>query len=149
MLQPDPDFCNADRRRVLAELVTARRWLIRSYLLHVVWFGAMCLFVAFGWKQRGLTVTVLLTLITVPPVLWATVRVHVLCRRIDPRAATVGWVPVIVTTLVLSPFESGLVLPAKNLWVATRLLRMARTSSNAGSAADRTGYRRHEQHRHR
>jgi hypothetical protein len=48
--------------------------------------------------------------------------VHKLCRRIDPAAPTVGWVPVLITTFVLSPFESGLILPAKNLLAARRIL---------------------------
>ena len=83
----------------------------------------MCGFVAFGWNNGGLRVAVLLTLLTVPPVLIQAVRVHHCCRALDPRAATVGWVPVLVTTLLLSPFESGLILPVKNLLAANRLLR--------------------------
>src|SRR5690606_21043423 len=98
--------------------------LIRTYVLHVVWFVAMCCFVAFRWDLHGLKTSVFLTLITVPPVLFYTVRVHRLCRAIDPKARTVGLIPVIVTTIILSPFESGLVLPAKNLLVANRLLRV-------------------------
>jgi hypothetical protein len=46
-----------------------------------------------------------------------------LCRAIDPRAKTIGLVPVLVTTVVLSPFESGLLLPAKNLLASRRILK--------------------------
>ncbi|MCF7223298.1 hypothetical protein [Marilutibacter chinensis] len=105
------------------ELEKARTALIRTYVLHVAWFAAMCVFVSLQWSGDGLKASVLLTLITVPPVLFYTVRVHRLCRRIDPAARTVGVVPVLVTTLVLSPFESGLILPARNLLVANRILR--------------------------
>jgi hypothetical protein len=56
-------------------------------------------------------------------VLIYTVRVHRLCRAIDPAASTVGWIPVLVTTVVLSPFESGLVLPVKNLLAANGVLK--------------------------
>jgi len=80
-----------------------RRSLIRAYVLHVAWFAIMCAFVGLHWRQDGLQVSVLLTLVTVPPVLYYTVRIHHLCRAIDPRARTVGWVPVLITTLVLSP----------------------------------------------
>jgi len=108
---------------LIDQLQKARAALIRTYVFHVVWFTAMCCFVGFQWGQHGLKVSVLLALVTVPPVLFYTVRVHRLCRAIDPKASTVGLVPVIITTLILSPFESGLVLPVKNLLVANRLLR--------------------------
>lgn len=75
------------------------------------------------WDRQGLRATVLPTLLTVPPVLFPTVRVHRLGRAIDPTAPTVGLVPVLVTAVLLSPFEAALVLPAKDLWVAHRLLR--------------------------
>ena len=97
--------------------------MIRAYVVHVAWFVTMLAFVSLQWAQRGLKASVLLTLVTVPPVLIYTVRVHHLCRAIDPKARTVGWVPVLVTTIALSPFESGLILPAKNLLVANRILK--------------------------
>jgi hypothetical protein len=83
----------------------------------------MLAFVSLQWAQQGLKASVLLTLLTVPPVLVYTVKVHHLCRAIDPKARTVGWVPVLVTTIALSPFESGLILPAKNLLAANRILK--------------------------
>ena len=92
--------------------------------MHVAWFATMLVFVSLQWAQQGLKASVLLTLLTVPPVLIYTVRVHHLCRAIDPNARTVGWFPVLVTTLVLSPFESGLILPAKNLLAAHRILKV-------------------------
>jgi len=120
------------------ELRAARRSLIRAYVLHVVWFAVMCAFVGWHWSQNGLQASVLLTLVTVPPVLYYTVRVHTLCRAIDPCARTVGWVPVLITTFILSPFESGLVLPLKNLLACNKLLRQAAAAtveSAEGSAA--------------
>jgi hypothetical protein len=97
----------------------------------------MLAFVSLQWAQQGLKASVLLTLLTVPPVLIYTVRVHHLCRAIDPRAPTVGWVPVLVTTLALSPFESGLILPAKNLLAANRILKVHDSSlADPSVAAD-------------
>jgi hypothetical protein len=104
-------------------------------VLHVVWFAVMCTFTALQWRQDGLKASVLLTLLTVPPVLFYTVRAHRLCRALDPRARTVGLVPVLVTTVILSPFESGLVLPLKNLLVANRILREASTGVDVASEA--------------
>lgn len=97
--------------------------MIRAYVVHVAWFAIMLAFVSLQWAQQGLKASVLLTLLTVPPVLVYTVKVHHLCRAIDPKARTVGWVPVLVTTIALSPFESGLILPAKNLLAANRILK--------------------------
>lgn len=125
----------ATRDTLLGELLRARRALIRSYVLHVAWFASMCVFVGSHWSDRGLKATVLLTLVTVPPVLYYTVRVHKLCRAIDPTARTVGLVPVLVTTFVLSPFESGLILPMKNLLAANKVLRAGTAPDPAG-----TGY---------
>ena len=97
--------------------------MIRAYVVHVAWFAIMLAFVSLQWAQQGLKASVLLTLLTVPPVLVYTVKVHHLCRAIDPKARTVGWVPVLVPTIALSPFESGLILPAKNLLAANRILK--------------------------
>ena len=118
-----------DRDDLLLKLARTRTGLIRTYLMHVVWFAIMCTFTAIQWRHDGLKASVLLTLITVPPVLFYTVRAHRLCRALDPRARTVGLVPVLVTTVILSPFESGLLLPLKNLLVANRLLREARSEA--------------------
>lgn len=124
-----------DRDALLLQLARTRTALIRTYVLHVAWFAVMCTATALQWRQDGLTASVLLTLVTVPPVLFYTVRAHRLCRALDPRARTVGLVPVLVTTVILSPFESGLVLPLKNLLVAQRLLRAARISAPCESPA--------------
>jgi len=122
-----------DAAALLAELRRARRGLIRAYVLHVVWFAIMCTVAALRMHRNGVEASVLLTLVTVPPVLLYTVRVHHLCRRIDPASPTVGWVPVLITTFVLSPFESGLILPAKNLLAANRLLRKQAATGDAGT----------------
>lgn len=123
------------RDELLSRLARTRTALIRTYLLHVVWFAVMCAFTALQWRQDGLKTSVLLTLLTVPPVLFYTVRAHRLCRALDPRARTVGLVPVLVTTVILSPFESGLVLPLKNLLVAHRILREARRAVGSDEEA--------------
>ncbi len=124
-----------DKYLLLSKLATARVSLIRAYLLHVIWFALMCVLVGVHWSDDGLKLSVLLTLVTVPPVLFFTVRVHELCRAIDPHARTVGLVPVLITTLVLSPFESGLILPAKNLLAAHRILRAHQNPTGAPASS--------------
>lgn len=121
----------------LAALARTRRSLLRAYLLHVVWFVTMCTFAGLHWNEHGLKWSVFLTLGTVPPVLYYTVRTHTLCRAIDTSARTVGLVPVIVTTLVLSPFESGLILPLKNMLAANRVLRQARFDNGTSPCPER------------
>lgn len=116
----------------IQQLRTARTGLIRTYMLHVIWFTAMCTTAALQWNAQALQAAALLALVTVPPVLFYTVKVHRLCRAIDPKARTVGLVPVLLTTFVLSPFESGLVMPLSNLLVANRVLRMASARQRAG-----------------
>lgn len=115
--------CTEEKAVLVRQLRKASRTLVRAYLLHVFWFAAMCITAGMQWHKDGVEAAVLLTLVTVLPVLFYTVRVHKLCRSIDPAAATVGWVPLLITTFVLSPFESGLIPPAKNLFAARRILR--------------------------
>lgn len=120
---PDSGTRPINDHPLIGQLKKAKGALIRAYVVHVAWFAIMLAFVSLQWAQQGLKASVLLTLLTVPPVLVYTVKVHHLCRAIDPKARTVGWVPVLVTTIALSPFESGLILPAKNLLAANRILK--------------------------
>lgn len=104
--------------------------LLKAYVLHVGWFFSTCAFAATDAAQIGLTTSLLLTLITVPPVLIYSVSVHKACRAIDPSARTAGIVPIVLFTIFLTPFESGLVLPARNLWLSRKiLLAQSRVSS--------------------
>jgi hypothetical protein len=107
----------------IERLKQARDGLVRTYVLHLAWFLAMCCFVAFRWADPGIRFSVVLVLLTVPPVLYYTVRTHHACRALDPKSRTVGLLPVLLTTIVLTPFESGLVLPLHNLLEANRQLR--------------------------
>lgn len=129
--RPDSGVRPINKETLICELGKARTALMRSYVLHVTWFAIMCTVAGLHWHHDGIEASVLLTLLTVPPVLFYTVRVHTICRNIDPATPTVGWVPVLVTTFVLSPFESGLILPAKNLFAASRILRAHRASATA------------------
>lgn len=110
--------------RQLIELLRRKHaLLLKAYLIHVGWLTSTCAFAATDVTQIGLTTSLWLTLITVPPVLLYTVSVHKACRAIDPRARTAGWMLIILFTLFLTPFESGLILPARNLLVSRRMLR--------------------------
>jgi hypothetical protein len=107
----------------LERLRSRRKRLLQAYLIHVGWLTSTCAFAASDTMELAITTSLWMVLITVPPVLIYTVSVHKACRAIDPRSGTVGWVPVILATIFLTPFESALVLPAKNLWVSRCILR--------------------------
>jgi hypothetical protein len=107
---------------LIEQLCKQRSRLLKAYVLHVGWFFSTCAFAATDVFKTGLITSLLLTLITVLPVLIYTVTVHKACRAIDPSARTAGLKEIILFTLFLTPFESGLVLPARNLWVSRKVL---------------------------
>ena len=107
----------------MEQLRRKRLRLLKVYIIHVGWLTSTCASAATDVTHFAVATSLWLTLITVLPVLIYTVAVHKACRRIDPTARTVGLLPVILTTIFLSPFESGLILPARNLWVSRCILR--------------------------
>jgi len=108
---------------LIQQLRKKRLRLLRAYVFHLAWLFSTCASAATESVQVGLPVLIILTLITVPPVLIYTVTVHKACRAVDPSAGTVGIIPVILFTVFLTPLESGLILPFKNLWVSRKILR--------------------------
>jgi hypothetical protein len=115
---------------LIEQLRKQRSRLLKAYVVHVGWFFSTCAFAATDVFKTGLITALLLTLITVLPVLIYTVTVHTASRKIDPNARTAGLKAILLFTLFLTPFESGLVLPARNLWVSRKiLLANADTSS--------------------
>ena len=110
-----------------AALVSAlrrrRSLLLKAYIIHVGCFASSCAFAATGSVHATVATSLWLMLVTIPPVLIYTALVDRSCRGIDPTAATVGWLKIVLFTVFLTPIESSLVLPAKNLWVSGRVLR--------------------------
>ncbi|WP_154656491.1 hypothetical protein [Novilysobacter defluvii] len=86
-------------------------------------------------SKTAIAFAILLALVTVPPVIAYATVVHRTCRSIDPRAKTIGLVPMLIMTVLFTPFESGLVVPAKNLWVSGKLLREARLAGQAPNSS--------------
>ncbi|WP_462379759.1 hypothetical protein [Pseudomonas sp. Marseille-QA0892] len=117
---------------IVERLRIQRRRLLRSYVVHVVWFSAMIISAALQATRMALVVSIVLALVTVVPVIAYAHLVHRTCRAIDPGAKTIGLVPMIIMTVMFTPFESGLVVPAKNLVVSGRLLKRL----NAAAAAN-------------
>lgn len=112
-----------ERALLMARLRRRHRRLLQAYVLHVGLFASSCAFAAADATHASIATAMWLALITIPPVLLYTVLVHRSCRAIDPTARSVGLTSVILFTVFLTPYESSLVLPAKNLWVSRRILR--------------------------
>jgi len=108
---------------LIEQLRQKRLKLLKAYVFHVGWFTSTCASAATDAVDIALTTSLWLTLITVVPVLIYTVVVHNAIRAVDPSAPSVGMKEMIITTVALTPFESGLFLPARNLWVARSVLR--------------------------
>jgi hypothetical protein len=116
---PDPYL-----RTYLIEALRRRRARLKqAYAVHVCWLVIMCTLGAINAAQWGVSIALCLTLLTVPPVLIFNVLVHRSCRALDPASRTVGVWAIVIFTVFLTPFESGLVLPARNLMVSRKLLR--------------------------
>ena len=108
---------------LIPKLIKQRRRLLQSYLVHVAWFATMIVTAITHSSRAVVASSIFLALITVPPVIAYAAAVHRTCRAIDPSAKTIGLVPMIIMTVLFTPFESGLVVPAKNLLVSGRLVR--------------------------
>ena len=126
---------------LIEKLRTKHKMLLKAYIFHVGWFTSTFASAATETTQLALPTLLILTLITVPPVLFYTVAVHKTCRAIEPSARSVGLWPVVICTILFTPFESGLVLPLKNLWVSRCILRtwdkaLTRASSKGPSGRD-------------
>lgn len=108
---------------LIPKLIKQRRRLLQSYVVHVIWFAAMIITAIAHSSRTIVAASIFLALVTVPPVIAYATAVHRTCRAIDPSAKTIGLVPMIIMTVLFTPFESGLVVPAKNLLVSHKLLR--------------------------
>jgi hypothetical protein len=131
--------------RFIQILRTRRALLLKAYIFHVAWFSSTCAFAITNGTTAAFTTSFWLALLSVPPVLLYTVSVHKACRAIDPNSKTVGWKPVIIATLLLTPFESGLILPARNLWISRRILQKWDESSKATLASASDNLKNHYQ----
>ncbi len=120
---------------VVTKLKKQRRRLLHSCVIHVAWFTAMIVTASTQASKTAIAFAILLALVTVPPVIAYATVVHRTCRSIDPRAKTIGLVPMLIMTVLFTPFESGLVVPAKNLWVSGKLLREARLAGQAPNSS--------------
>src|ERR1700749_4664217 len=89
-----------------------RTRLWKAYILHVGWLTSSVAAAATDAAHIAVGTSLVLALVTVPPVLVYTVLVHRACRAIDPAARSAGLAHVILFTVLLTPFESGLILPA-------------------------------------
>jgi hypothetical protein len=112
-----------EKAELIERLRRRRMRLLKAYVLHVGWFTSMCASAATDATQLAISSSLWLTLLTAVPVLIYTVVVHRAIRAVDPGARSVGLAQVLITVVLFTPFEAGLLLPAKNLWVSRCILR--------------------------
>ena len=112
-----------NKSALIEQLRKKRMLLLKAYTLHVGLFASTCASAATDTLGVTVATSLWLTLLTVVPVLIYTVIVHKAIRAVDPAAPSVGLKEIIITTLLLTPLESGLFLPARNLWVSRSILR--------------------------
>ncbi|ATD66226.1 hypothetical protein CNR27_01145 [Luteimonas chenhongjianii] len=127
---------------LISDLRRQRRRLLQSYAVHVMWFTAMVATAVIHASPRTIAIATMLALITVPPVIAYAAAVHTACRAIDPGARTIGLVPMIIMTVIFTPFESGLIVPAKNLFVSAKLLERAQHAALGPDNSFKTTQRR-------
>ena len=108
---------------VIDKLNKQRRRLLQSFVVHVIWFMAMLLTAILNASKTVVATSIMLALVTVPPVIAYATAVHKTCRAIDPGSKTIGLVPMLIMTVLFTPFESGIIVPAKNLLVSGKLLK--------------------------
>jgi hypothetical protein len=129
-----------EKSGLIERLRKKRSILLKAYVFYVIRLASTFASAVKGATRLALPTLLIFTLITVPPVLIYTVSVHKVCRAIDSSAQSVGLVPVILFTIFLTPLESGLILPLKNLWVSRCILRryetLIRDSKQATLARD-------------
>ena len=126
-----------DEAQLVRQLRARRVRLLTAYVFHVCWLTSTAAVAATDAVELALVTTLWITLITVPPVLIYSVSVHRACRAIDPHARSVGVMPIVFATVFLTPFESALILPARNLLISRRILeRLDRDAIGKGKSGD-------------
>jgi len=125
-----------EKTALMRQLRRSRLRLLRTYVFHVGWFTSTCATAATDSSHIFVASSLWLALITVPPVLVCTYLVHKTIRLVEPDANSAGLKQIVVSLLLFSPFEAGLVLPAINLWISGRILRAWDRSVKAAAVED-------------
>ena len=106
----------------LDDLRKKRKKLLQSYMLHISWLTLSIVFIYFDTIHISMVCSILLTLVTIPPVFIYTISVHRACRGIDPYSSTSGAREIIIFSIFLTPMESALVLPIKNIVISKNII---------------------------
>ncbi len=76
-----------------------------------------------GQAQSQLGWLLALVVVCALPILVLSISLHSEIRRVEPVAGSSGLKQTLVSSLLFTPIEAALVLPAVNLTIATRILR--------------------------
>ena len=83
-----------------------------------------------GYAQSQLGWLLALLCVCAIPVILLNIRLHNEIRRVEPCAGSSGLKQAIVSSVLFTPLEAALVLPAINLAIASRILRRGAPPTN-------------------
>lgn len=107
----------------LSVLRTRRNRLIAPYFGFALLFFSCGAAASAGHVQSQLVWLLALLIICALPVIVLNISLHAEIRRVEPTAGSSGLKEALVSSLLFTPIEAALVLPAINLAIATRILR--------------------------
>ncbi|MEM8562990.1 MAG: hypothetical protein AAGF57_12180 [Pseudomonadota bacterium] len=76
-----------------------------------------------GYVQSQLASLVIILIICSIPVILLNISLHKHIRRVAPSAGSSGWRQAVVSSLLFTPLEAALVLPAINITIAGKVLK--------------------------
>jgi hypothetical protein len=107
----------------LKDLRLRRNRLIGPYIGFVLMFVSCGAMAGTGQVHSQLGMVLGLLLVLSLPVIVLNVSLHAAIKRVVPTAGSAGLKQTLVSSLLFTPIEAALVLPAINLTIATRILR--------------------------
>jgi hypothetical protein len=111
-------------RSTLMNILRARRdRLIAPYIGFVFLLFSCGAAAGTGQAQSQLGWLLALLVVCALPILVLNISLHREIRRAEPAAGSSGLKQTLVSSLLFTPLEAALVLPAVNLTIATRILR--------------------------
>lgn len=114
-------------------LRSRRNRLIAPYVGFVLLFFSCGAAAGTGEVQSAWIWLLALLVVCAVPVIVLSLSLHEAIKKVDPTAGSSGLKQTIVSSLLVTPIEAALVLPAINLTIATRILQ------RGGTAPDKPG----------
>ena len=109
---------------LILNLKSRRNRLAAPYTGFVFMFGSSCAFASTGPESSTLVALFGVLLLLTIPIIVLNVLLHKAIRCVSPTAGSSGAKQSIISAILFTPFEAALVLPAINLYIASKILRV-------------------------